>query len=154
MDSLTGLAGVFTASRDLRALLRSPVFSREQKSAVMHELATRIGAPLMVERFLMHVVRKNRIAYLREISDAFEKLADQASNRIVVKVSSARPLSAEARTTIQSRLQQVTNSAIELTASVDPHLLGGLQIRIGSMVYDGTLRGQLDRMRMALTRTA
>ena len=110
------------------------------------------SAPSVVERFLTHVVQKNRIALIVEISEAFAKLADQASNRTVVKLSSPRPLSEETREAVRGRLEKATRGAIDLTTQVDPRLLGGLEIRIGSTVYDGTLRGQLERMRIELSK--
>ncbi len=116
----------------------------------MRELGSVAVAPPTVERFLAHVVQKNRIALLVEISDAFARLADQASNRTAVKLSSARALSEENRTAIRGQLEQATKSAIDLTTAVDPRLIGGLEIRIGSTVYDGTIRGQIERMRVAL----
>jgi F-type H+-transporting ATPase subunit delta len=137
-------------SRELRGLLQNPIISRDKKAAVMRELGSVAAAPHTVEHFLAHVVRKNRIAFLVEISDAFARLADQGSNRKAVKLSSARALSEENRTAIQGRLEQVTKSAIDLTTAVDPRLLGGVEIRIGSTVYDGTIRGQFERMRLAL----
>jgi F-type H+-transporting ATPase subunit delta len=149
-DSLAVLAGTLSTSRELRGLLENPIISRDKKAAVMSELGPVAAAPPTIERFIAHVVRKNRISLLVEINDAFARLADQTSNRTAVKLSSARALSEENRTAIQERLEQVTKSAIDLTTAVDPRLLGGLEIRIGSTVYDGTIRGQFERMRLAL----
>jgi F-type H+-transporting ATPase subunit delta len=149
-DCLATLAGTLAMSRELRGLLENPIINRDKKAAVMRELGSVAAAPPTVERFLAHAVGKNRIALLVEISEAFARLADQASNRTAVKLSSAKPLSEENRAAIRGRLEQATKSAIDLTTAVDPRLLGGLEIRIGSTVYDGTIRGQLERMRMAL----
>jgi F-type H+-transporting ATPase subunit delta len=149
-DSLSVLAGAFAASEELRALLQNPIITRDKKAAVVRELVSRASAPPVLERFLAHVVLKNRIALIVEISEIFEKLTDQASNKKVVKLSSARPLSEESRAAVRGQLEQATGSVIDLTTHVDPYLLGGLKIRIGSTVYDGTIRGQLERMRTAL----
>ena len=146
------LAEAFTSSKDFRALLLSPVFSREQKASVVSQLASRTGCPAITGKFLSYVVSKNRIAQIREMSEAFAKLADKASNRTAVQVSSARPLSEADQAAIRSRLEQVTKGTIDLTARVDPGVIGGLEIRIGSTVYDGTVRGQLGRLRAALTK--
>jgi F-type H+-transporting ATPase subunit delta len=151
-DSLRTLADTFGQSRDFRALLLSPLFSREQKAAVVRKMAATAGAPAMVDRFLNLVVSKNRIRHIREISDAFANLADQASNRKVVRLRSAQSLSEQTRAAIQAQLEQATRSAIDLTTEVDPGLLGGLEIRIGSTVYDGTIRGQLEQMRAVLAK--
>ena len=149
-DSLTALAGAFAKSRELRMLLQNPIIGRDKKAAVIRELAAKAGAGPIVQRFIAQVVQKNRIALLVEIHEAFARLADQASNRRVVQLSSARPFSEDSRTAIRGQLEQATKSAIDLTTNVDPRLLGGLEIRIGSTVYDGTIRRRLEQMRLAL----
>ena len=151
-ETLRLLAGAFSASREFRALLLSPVFTREQKAAVVTQLAAQATCPPITDRFLAHVVRKNRIAQIREISEAFGKLADQVSNRKVVEIAAARPLTDEQKAAIRSKLEQITRSRIDLAVHVDPAVIGGLEIRIGSTVYDGTVRGQLSRLRLVLTK--
>lgn len=146
------LADTVTVSREFRALLLSPVFTREQKAAVVTQLATKAGCPTITGRFLTHVVRKNRIAQIREISEAFSRLADQASNRTVIRVAVARPLAEEQQAAIRTKLEQVTSSQIDLAIHVDPAVIGGMEIRIGSTVYDGTVRGQLAQLRSALAK--
>jgi len=152
VDALRLLAEAFTASREFRNLLLSPVFTREQKAAVVAQLAARTACPPITARFLAHVVLKNRIALIREISDAFSKFADQVSNRKVVQVSAARPLTDEQQAAIRTTLEQVTRSQIDLAIHVDPAVIGGMEIRIGSTVYDGTVRGQLAQLRSALVK--
>jgi F-type H+-transporting ATPase subunit delta len=151
-DGLRLLAGAYAESREFRELLLSPIFSGDQKLAVLRRLAAKSGVPAMTERFLIHIVKKSRIGQLREISDAFAELADRVSNRTSVELRSARELSDETRASIHARLEQATRGAVDVTTVTDPSLLGGLRIRIGSTVYDGSLRGQLDRLRTVLTR--
>ncbi len=151
-EALRLLADAFTASREFRALLLSPVFTREQKEAVVTRLAVKAKCLPITVRFLSHVVRKNRIALIREINEAFGKLADQASNRKIVQVSAARPLAAAQKTELRAKLAKVTGSKIDLAVRVDPSVIGGLEIRIGSTVYDGTIRGQLSRLRATLAK--
>jgi F-type H+-transporting ATPase subunit delta len=152
VEALRLLADAFTISREFRALLLSPVFTREQKDAVVTRLAAKVKCPPTTVRFLSHVVRKNRIAQIREISEAFSKLADQASNRKVVQVSAARPLTKAQQDALRTKLAQVTQSEIDLAVRVDPYVIGGLEIRIGSTVYDGTVRGHLSRLRATLAK--
>jgi F-type H+-transporting ATPase subunit delta len=149
-ESLSALGEALSVSRELRGVLHNPVIGLDKKAAVVHQLGTKANASPVVEKFLAHVVRKNRIALLAEIAEAFARLADQASNRKVAHLSSARPLTDASRAEIQQKLERATRAAIELTTDVDPRLLGGVQIRIGSTVYDGTIRGQIERMRTAL----
>ena len=147
------LAEAFASSREFRALLLSPVFTKQEKAAVVNQVAAKAGCPPITSRFLAHLVRKNRIVFIREISDAFSQLADQASNRKAVQVMAARPLSDKERAAIRTRLEQVTRGPVDLAVQVDPGLISGLEIRFGSWVYDGTVRGQLERLRAILTRT-
>ncbi len=151
-DTLRLLAEAFSASREFRNLLLSPVFTREQKAAVVAQLAAKAVCPPITGRFLAHVVRKNRIVLIREVSEAFGKLADQVSNRKVVQVATARPLTDEQQAAIRTKLEQVTRSQIDLAIHVDPAVIGGMEIRIGSTVYDGTVRGQLAQLRSALAK--
>ena len=144
------LAEAFAGSTELRALLVSPMFTREQKAAVVAQLAAQAECPPLTQRFLTYVVRKNRIALIREMSEAFTKLASEAQHRTAVEVVSARPFSEEDVAAIRARLEHATKRAIDLTVRVDPTVVGGLEIRIGSTVYDGTVRGQLGRLRAAL----
>lgn len=150
--ALRVLADAFTASCEFRNLLLSPVFTREQKAAVVARVTATTACPLITERFLAHVVRKNRSALLNEISDAFGALADQASNRKMVQVSAARPLTDEQQAAIRTTLEQVTRSRIDLVVHVDHEVIGGMALQIGSTVYDGTIRGRLAHLRSALAR--
>lgn len=149
-DTLRLLAEAFAASREFRALLLSPVFTREQKAAVVTRLAAQAESPPITIRFLTHVVTKNRIGLIREIHEAFAELAARKTNRTAVQITSARTLAERDLTLIRSRLEQATRSAIDLVVRVDPGAIGGLEVRIGSTIYDGTIRGQLGRLRAIL----
>lgn len=153
-EALKALAQAFAESREFRTLLLSPRFSREQQAKVVNQMAARAGSPPITQRFLAYLVRKNRIAQIREISDEFAKLADQAAHRTSVSLATARSLTDAERDAIRARLEEVTNSTVDLEVRVDPSLLGGLQFRIHSTIYDGTIRGQLGRMRAALSRAS
>ena len=151
--ALKVLAEAFTTSREFRDLLLSPVFTPEQQAAVIAQLAARAGGcPPLTGRFLTHVVHKNRIAHIREMSEEYGKFADQVSNRKVVEVSAARPLTDEQQAALRAQLEQVTRSQIDLAVRVDPAVIGGLRIQIGSTVYDGTVRSQLSRLQLALAK--
>ena len=151
-EALLLVAEAFANSREFRALLLSPLFTRDQKTAVVTRLASQAGCPPITARFLAYLIRKNRVAQIREVSDAFTKLADGACNRITVEVSSAKLLTEGEQAAIRARLEQVTNATINLTVHVDPGLIGGLEIRIGSTVYNGTVRGQLGQLRSVLAK--
>lgn len=149
---LEGLRAAMAASSHLTNLFHSPVFTEEEKLAVMSELSRRLACPPPVHEFLTQLVKNNRAAMLPEIAEAFHTLADQAQGRERVAVRSAKPMEPSEQDSIRERLHAVIGRDIDLTFQTKPDLLCGLQILVGNTVYDGTLRGRLTEMRSLLTK--
>lgn len=149
---LTGLGEAFSASVPLKHVLVSPAFGFEQKQAVLSALSRKLGCPPVVDGFLAQLVKKNRVAFLPEIADAFGSLADQAKGTQQVSVTSARALSEQEQEGLRQRLRDLLRHDVDLTFQTDPHLLAGLQIRIGSTVVDSTVRSRLTAMQSLLTK--
>lgn len=151
----TGLAALSRASLEsppLKHVLASPAFGFEEKMAVLSALSKKLGCPPMVEPFLAQLIRKNRIGFLPEISEAFAEIADEAQGRRQVTVASAKPLSKADQEGLRTRFREVLRQDIDLTFHTQPDLLGGLRVQIGSMVFDTTLRGRLTTMQTLLTK--
>ncbi len=151
----TGLAALSRASLEstpLKHVLASPAFGFEEKMAVLSALSKKLGCPPMVEPFLAQLIRKNRIGFLPEISEAFAEIADEAQGRRQVTVASAKPVSKADQEGLWTRLREVLRQDIDLTFHTQPDLLGGLRVQIGSMVFDTTLRGRLTTMQTLLTK--
>lgn len=151
-SGLEGLRAAMAASSHLTNLLQSPVFTEEEKLAVLSELSRRLACPPPVEEFLTNLVKNNRAVMLPEIAEAFHILADEAQGRERVSVRSAQPMEPSDQETIRERLHSVIGRDIDLTFQTKPDLLCGLQILVGNTVYDGTLRGRLSEMRSLLTK--
>lgn len=149
---LTGLADALAASSSLRHVLVSPAFGFEDKQAVLAALSRRLGCPPIVDNFLAQLVRKNRIGFLPEIADAFAALADQAQGTQPVSVTSAKALSPAEQQGLRSRLRDLLRRDVDLTFQTDPSLLSGLRIRIGSTVFDSTIRSRLAAVQTLLTK--
>lgn len=125
----------------------SPLLPNEAKIKIVDELAKRNGWSKTVGKFLMLLIEKKRIAALPSIVEAYSQLADIAAGRIHAKVKSAAELDDATKSRLTQRLVSKLNKQIILEASVDPKLIGGLQVAVGSQVIDGTVRGQLSRMK-------
>jgi len=130
----------------LKHLLASPVFNFEEKQAVLNELSQRMHAPPVMRDFLTQLLEKNRATLLPEISEAFAELADQQQGIQQVWVGSAKPLDSAAKDQIKNTLTQYLHHEVEVAFEIDPHLIAGLKIKIGSRVFDNTVLGRLTGM--------
>jgi len=149
---LAGLARALSDSGSLQHVLASPAFSLDEKLAVLTALSQRLTCPPIINRFLAQLVKKNRVAFLPEIADAFAALVDEAKGTRQVAVTSATALSSAEQTRLRDRLRELLGRDVDLTYHTKPELLSGLQIRIGSMVFDSTIRGRLTAMQGVLTK--
>lgn len=148
------LADLIRDSADLRNVLHSPAIPTEKKNAVMAKLAESIGMGRMLRNFVAIVVRKRRSNLFGQIRAAFEKVLDERMGVLEAKVASASPMSDASQQALEAQLSRLTGKKVRATYSVDPDLLGGVTARIGSTVYDGSVRGQLESLRRKLTASA
>jgi F-type H+-transporting ATPase subunit delta len=137
-------------SPDLRNILMSPAVPAARKRAVVSSLAERAGLSRLIRNFLFVVIDHRRIGLLRSIREAFEKLLDERLGVVRVQVSAAQDLSESQRRALTDTLSSVAGRQARLEFATDPSLLGGVVARIGSTIYDGSVRGQLDALRRRL----
>lgn len=149
---LTGLSEALSTSQDLRHVLASPAFGADAKQAVLATLGRKLDSPPVMDQFLAQLVKKNRAGLLPDIAVAFAELADQAKGTARVSVASAKALGEAEQTRISQKLRELLKQEVDLEFHVEPGLLAGLQIRIGSMVYDSSLRSRLAAMQTVLTK--
>lgn len=139
------------ASVDLRNFLASPAVPRAGKQELLEKLVARLGASKELRNFLFVLVDHHRTALLAEIAREFETTVLERLGRAEAKVTSARELTAPQKQKLAGTLESVTGKQIEARFAVDPSLVGGLVVRIGSTIYDGSVRAQLDRLAARLT---
>ena len=150
--TLKGLAQALKESSSLRHVIASPAFGVDDKIGVLSDLAGRLDCPPAGRAFLGQLVKKNRVAFLPEIANAFSKLVDRSKGTQAVLVSSAAALSSTEQDRIKLRLRETLKREVDVTFQTDPAHLAGLQIHIGSLVVDSTVRGRLTAMQSLLTR--
>jgi F-type H+-transporting ATPase subunit delta len=156
-EALAGLRQfeeTFAASNDLRNILLNPAVTPARKRAVVAKLAAGLGIPTAIRNFLYVVINRRRIRLLREIRLAFEAQLDQRTGLARAEVRSARDLSPDERASIEAALGRLSGKTISGHFSTDPELLGGVLARVGSTVYDGSVRGQLGTLRRRLVSDA
>jgi F-type H+-transporting ATPase subunit delta len=145
-DAVTQLAAVealIHESPELRTALLTPAIQNSRKRAVMAKLLEKTGASPLMRNFVYVVIDHRRIDVISEIREAFELQLDERLGFVRAEVSSAAPLNESLSAGLESELSKLTGKRMRLRFDVDPALLGGVVARIGSTVYDGSVRGEL-----------
>jgi F-type H+-transporting ATPase subunit delta len=150
---LEALMEVGQQQEELRRFLADPTYTRAQQRAVMDALIAAIPIDAQpLPNFLRLLVDRQRLAALPEIARAFRDLADERAGRIRGKVVSATPLGEDVLRNLAKTLESITQAKVVLQAEIDPAFLGGVSAQVGSVLYDGTLRTELEEIRRALKR--
>jgi F-type H+-transporting ATPase subunit delta len=145
-------AELAAGSADLRNFLSSPAITRAQKHDLLEKLVTRAGGSTELRNFLFLLVDHHRANILGEIAHDFENILLRRLGVAEANVTSARELSAAQKEKLAGTLATVTGKKIEARYTVDPALVGGLVVRIGSTIYDGSVRAQLEQIAARLNR--
>ncbi len=151
-DALLALGRAVDASTELRDVLQNPAYPRETRAAVVAKLAQPLNLDAEPAAMLQLLGERNRLDGLSAIVAAFRELADVELGRVRAKVTSAVPLDDAAVRAIADQLSASTKKKVLVERAVDPALLGGVVAQVGSVVYDGSLRTQLEDLRSTLKR--
>lgn len=145
-SDLKGIAETLVAVKPLANLIAHPLVTEARKREALVKAFDGKADPLTMA-FLNLLVDKQRIDLLKEIQEEFGRLVRAEKGIVLATASSAVPLTAAQKRALEKALEKKTGKDIELTAQVDPALMGGVLVRIGDTVLDGTVRGQLERLR-------
>ncbi len=138
------------SSDELRDVLVNPVYVKEQRRDIAAKLAATLKLDAEPANLLSLLADRNRFGYLGGIVDQFRVLADRKLGRLRARVVSAVPLDPAIAQQIADRLAGSANAQVVLEHEVDPSLLGGVVAQVGSLVYDGSVRTQLEALRQTL----
>jgi F-type H+-transporting ATPase subunit delta len=137
-------------SPQLGILLGSPAVSRANKHAVAQALVERMKASRTLRNFLLVVIDKRRMALLAEIQQAFEAQLDERQGVTRATVVSAKDLKESEKKKLRAALERLSGRRVEAHYDSDPALIGGAVVRLGSTIYDGSVRTRLERLRVRL----
>lgn len=151
-DELSLVSAGVAGNTMLRLLLESPTLPLEKKTAIMNEVVTSMGLSSGMRSFIGLLLEKDRMKYIGQIESDYRRLADELSGVLRARVASAAELSDAQMSAIRQGLEKKTGKRIELSASVDPNLIGGLRTEFGGKVYDGSVRTQLKRIEESLNK--
>jgi F-type H+-transporting ATPase subunit delta len=148
---LGALARALDEVPELDAFLRNPQIDPSGKAEVLRELTD--GGDELVRNFVQLVAEKGRAGELAEMSVELDALVAAAQNRLSVELTTAHELSDEAARSIVETIEKASGRSVEATRSVDPGLIGGIVLQVGSHRADGSVRGRLERLRHELATT-
>jgi F-type H+-transporting ATPase subunit delta len=137
-------------SSDLDRLVRAPVFTREQQAKGMKAVLEKMGASPLATRFVLTLASKRRLFALLDIIRAFEGLVSNQRGQVEAVVTSARALSDSETGALKAALKSRIGREPRLETLVDPSLLGGLVVKVGSRMIDTSIRTKLNGIRLAM----
>ena len=144
------LKSMMKASPDLTRLVRAPVFSHEDQKKGMEAILAQMGANPLTTQFIFLLAAKRRLFILSDIITAFDAMVARKKGEVHAEVTSARPLSDAALAKLKEALKAKLAREPKLETHVDPSLLGGLIVKVGSRMIDSSIRTKLDGLRTAM----
>lgn len=149
---LVALKAMVADSKDLRVLLHSPSFSAENKGAGLAGIAAKAKFHAITGKFLGLLSANRRANALVDVIDSFRKLSANARGVVSAEVVTAQPLSAAQAKGVAAALRTALGKDPEISTRVDPAILGGIKVRVGSRLFDASLKSKLDSLKFALKR--
>jgi F-type H+-transporting ATPase subunit delta len=144
------LRRMIAESADLTRLVRSPVFRREEQARAMATVLERAGADGLTRKFVGLVAQNRRLFALADIARAFRRLLAAHRGEVAAQVTSAYDLSDQELAAIKSELSAAMKTEVDVERTVDPSILGGLIVKVGSRMVDSSLRTKLQGLRLAM----
>lgn len=151
-DELGRLAALLDENEELRDVLVQPIHPAGERRAVLARVTERLGSSPLLESFYAFLIDQRRLVDFDAIVAEFGRLADVEAGVTHARVSSATPLQAEQLERLQGALAARTGQKVTLELEVDPSLIGGVVAQVGDVVFDSSLRTQLERMQANLVR--
>jgi F-type H+-transporting ATPase subunit delta len=144
------LLAALASSDELRATLASPLFPTEQKAAVLAAMAKKMKLDAITANFLGLTAQNRRTGDLGGMLTAFVALSAKARGAVTAEVSTAEPLNADALKSLTDALSKAFKAQVDIQTTVKPELLGGLVVKVGSRLFDDSVKSKLDALKLAM----
>ncbi len=149
---LKSLKAALADSRDLRVLLLSPSFGSDDKGRGLAAIAAQAQFSPTTRKFLGLLAANGRASVLGDVILAFERLSAEARGAVSAQVTTAMPLTPAQAKGVAQALRQALGKDPEIETRVDPAILGGIKVKVGSRLFDASLKSKLDSLKFALKR--
>ncbi|MGA0532495.1 F0F1 ATP synthase subunit delta [Hansschlegelia sp. KR7-227] len=144
------LGGMIAESEDLRRLIKSPVFSADEQSKAIGAVLDHAGASPLTAKFVKLVASNRRLFAVESMIKGFRALAAADRGATTAEVTVAEALTDDRRSALAKALQDVTGKTVDFDVKVDPKILGGLIVRLGSRMVDASLKTKLNSIKLAM----
>ncbi len=149
-DELNSWERMISSNPELREAFANPTVPYEQKRGVLNELIAKTKVNPITANFLQILLKNQRLTALGEINSRLATVLDDRAGAVAAHVTTANPVNEETQRILSEKLSRFTGKSVRLSFAVDNSLIGGIVTRVGSTVYDGSIRTQLDEMEKAL----
>ena len=150
LGDMETIVSILEESDEFRAIMESPLYDILLKRRIMGELIKQIKLTKYTENFLGILLDKDRFVCLKAILDSYRQTIDEASGRVRATVTSAMELDKTQLERIAGTLKKIVKKEVDLDVSIDPALIGGLIAEVEGMVYDGSVKTQIMRLKQSL----
>jgi F-type H+-transporting ATPase subunit delta len=144
---------LINSNSDLQNALRNPSISHANKEKVLESLIGKTKPTRTTANFLRVLLQNNRLTEINEINERFASVLEERSGVVSAQITSARDLSEQEKTELQANLQKLTGKTINLNFATDAQIIGGVVTRIGSTIYDGSVKTQLENLKQQMIGT-
>lgn len=151
LQEAKSLAALVAGSRDLREVWYTPSIPADQKRAVLDAIAAREQFSRPLRNFMAVLIDHHRVDFLGPIVEQFEQELNQRMGFTRAEIASSRELIPAERSLLETQMEKLTGKKVLAHYAQDTSLLGGVIVRIGSTIYDGSVKGQLQRMKEAFS---
>jgi F-type H+-transporting ATPase subunit delta len=149
-QQMEDFAGTLADSSELRGFLENPSVEMDKKLKVLDAIADRIKMFPQVRNFIAVILEHHRLTELDQILSEYRELVDEHAGAVEARVTSSRPLNHEDRAQLELQIAKLAGARIRASYAEDASLLGGAIVEIGSTVYDGSVRAQLQKLKQQL----
>jgi F-type H+-transporting ATPase subunit delta len=143
LQQLEQFLALLTDQPDSRRFLENPALAGERRKRLLVEISGALGFDRRVSNFIHILADRNRLPILEEIITEYRRLMDKRLGIVRARVTTARTLDAVQKQQLTYRLEQITGKQVRMEVSIDPSLIGGVVAQVGSTIYDGSVRQQL-----------
>ena len=151
MGGLRTIAQHFSESAELRRVWENPAVPADQKHKLLDVIVQREGVEKPVRNLVAVLINHRRVQFLSRIVEQFEKEMDGRLGFAEAQISSARQLADPEKRSLEVQIEKMTGKKVRAQYGLDASLLGGAVVRVGSTIYDGSVKGQLERIREAIS---
>jgi F-type H+-transporting ATPase subunit delta len=149
-QQMSDFAQTLAGSNELREILENPSIEMAAKLKVLDEIARRIAMFPQVRNFIAVILEHQRLTELDEILTEYKQVVDEHAGATEARITSARPLNQEDRAQLEAQIAKLAGERVHARYAEDATLLGGAVVEIGSTVYDGSVRAQLQQLKQRL----